>query len=373
MIRTLLATTALATLLSAGAIAQDAAAPADPNAPAATDQAPAADAAPATDAAPAAPADTNAAATTDTTAANADASVNSILATGYTTTDEDNLATKIIGEQVYSSTDPDAEHIGDVNDLVVDQNGDIAAVIIGVGGFLGIGEKNVAVNYSELQWSTDDNGDRRFVLATTKDALEAAPDFKAVDDDDAAANANGNNNAAPADNNAMAPADNNAMAPADNNANAPADNNAMAPADNNAAPADNNNMAATNDANANNNAAPAAAIDPSGFTDVQLTADELEGTTAYGPNNENLGKISDVVLGEDGKTVEAVVVDFGGFLGIGTKPVAVAAQNLKFQQDQNNNRYVMLNVTREQLDQAAAFDANTFKDNRDQQLLNPQG
>ena len=79
------------------------------------------------------------------------------------------------------------------------------------------------------------------------------------------------------------------------------------------------------------------------------------------------------MLGEDGKTVEAVVVDFGGFLGIGTKPVAVAAQNLKFQQDQNNKRYVMLNVTREQLDQAVAFDANTFKDNRDQQLLTPQG
>ncbi|MGN6487577.1 MAG: PRC-barrel domain-containing protein [Devosia sp.] len=351
MIRTLLATTAIASLLATGAIAQDATPPADPNAtqqpadqqqqpadqqqPAANQQQPA-DQQPATQQQPAA---------TDNATAQAPTS---ILATGYTVTDKDNLATEIIGKQVYSSTAKDAEHIGDVNNLVVGPNGEIAAVVIGVGGFLGIGEKNVAVNYSELQWVVAEDNSERFVLPTTKDALEAAPEFKAEDQTPPP-------NAAPADN---------AMAPADNNAMAPANNNAMAPAD--------NTMAANNQANANATAAPET-VDTTGFTDVQLTADELEGTTAYGPNNEKLGKIDDVVLSEDGKNVEAVVVDFGGFLGIGAKKVAVAAQNLKFQQDQNNNRFVLLNVTREQLDQAQQFDANTFKTNRDQQLLTPQG
>ena len=349
MIRTLLATTAIATLLATGAIAQDTTTPADPNAAPATE-------APATD--PAAPA-ADPMAPADTTATDAAIEVpTSLLATGYTVTDKDNLATEIIGRQVYSSEANDAEHIGDVNDLIIGENGEVAAVVIGVGGFLGIGEKNVAVNYSELQWVVAEDNSERFILPTTKEALEQAPDFRAEDQTPPPDAAPADNMAAPVDNNA-APADN-AVAPADPNA-APADPNA-APADANAAPAD-------------ANAAPAGAmtIDPTGFTDVQLTADELEGTTAYGPNNEHLGDISDVVLADDGTTVDAVIVDFGGFLGIGTKPVAVAFDGLAFQQDQNNARYVRLNVTREQLEQAPAFDANTYKTSRDQQRLVTQG
>lgn len=212
MIRTLLATTAIATLLTAGVIAQDTTTtPTDPNATPAT-EAPATDTAPATDAAPAAPADTTT--TTDTTATDAAATApTSILATGYTVTDKDNLATEIIGKQVYSSTAADAEHIGDVNNLVVGPNGEIAAVIIGVGGFLGIGEKNVAVNYSELQWTTADDGSERFVLATTKEALESAPDFKAEDQTPEGGAAPATDTTTPA-----APADGGAMAPADPNA-----------------------------------------------------------------------------------------------------------------------------------------------------------
>jgi len=213
MIRTLLASTAIATLLAAGAIAQDAtpadpnapateapATPVDPNAPATETPATPTDTAPATDPATPAPADTTV--TTDTTVA----APTSILATGYTVTDKDNLATEIIGKQVYSSTASDAEHIGDVNDLVIGENGQIAAVVIGVGGFLGIGEKNVAVNYSELQWVVAEDNTERFVLPTSKDALEAAPDFKAEDQTPPP-------NAAPAD--APAPADGGAVAPAE--------------------------------------------------------------------------------------------------------------------------------------------------------------
>jgi predicted outer membrane protein len=147
--------------------------------------APAATEAPTADAAMSAPASTEAPAadantTTSTTAAAAPDS--SILASGYNTTDKDNLSTEIIGKQVYSSDAADAEHIGDVNNLVIGENGQVAAVIIGVGGFLGIGEKNVAVNYSELQWVTAEDDTERFVLATTKESLEAAPDFKTTDE-----------------------------------------------------------------------------------------------------------------------------------------------------------------------------------------------
>ena len=125
--------------------------------------------------------------------------------TGYTRIDSDRFATRIIGQQVYDSTAADANVLGNINDLVINENGTIAAVTIGVGGFLGIGEKQVAVAYSALQWTVAADNTERFVLETTVDELTQAPDFVVVEDD-------------PADGDAMAPAGGDAMAPADTNA-----------------------------------------------------------------------------------------------------------------------------------------------------------
>ncbi len=56
--------------------------------------------------------------------------------------------TDLEGKAVYGAEN---ESIGEINDVLVSQDGSINAVIIGVGGFLGIGEKNVAVDISALQ------------------------------------------------------------------------------------------------------------------------------------------------------------------------------------------------------------------------------
>lgn len=56
--------------------------------------------------------------------------------------------TDLEGKAVYGAEN---ESIGEINDVLVSQNGSINAVIIGVGGFLGIGEKNVAVDMSALE------------------------------------------------------------------------------------------------------------------------------------------------------------------------------------------------------------------------------
>src|SRR6476660_2465465 len=58
-------------------------------------------------------------------------------------------ASKLPGVNIYNSKD---ESIGEVNELVVDKNGAMQAVVIGVGGFLGIGEKNVALPYNAIKW-----------------------------------------------------------------------------------------------------------------------------------------------------------------------------------------------------------------------------
>ena len=131
MIRTLLATTALATLVSMGAYAQEATTPA-----------------PAEQVTPAAP-----------------------IAKA-----EGHLATNIIGETVYNGPGEDAENIGEVNDIVIGKDGNIEAVVVGVGGFLGLGEKDVAVKYNELEWVLKD-GDRWLVTQMTKEQLETQTAF----------------------------------------------------------------------------------------------------------------------------------------------------------------------------------------------------
>ena len=69
------------------------------------------------------------------------------------------------------------EKIGEVNDFVVDPNtGTISALVVGVGGFLGIGEKNVAVPFADVKMTT--RGSRSWLtIEATKDALKAAPAF----------------------------------------------------------------------------------------------------------------------------------------------------------------------------------------------------
>src|SRR5215210_5712406 len=84
---------------------------------------------------------------------------------------DDWLASKLIGESVLNSQN---EKIGDINDLVTDSQGRIVAALIGVGGFLGIGEKDVAVPFENLKLVRDDNDDVTVVLNTNKETLASA-------------------------------------------------------------------------------------------------------------------------------------------------------------------------------------------------------
>jgi sporulation protein YlmC with PRC-barrel domain len=85
------------------------------------------------------------------------------------------LASQFIGQSV---TNQAGERIGDINDLLFGKDGKIANVVIGVGGFLGIGAKNVAVPYESLSIASDANGKRVITIALSKERLQAAPDFK---------------------------------------------------------------------------------------------------------------------------------------------------------------------------------------------------
>ncbi|TPJ42334.1 PRC-barrel domain containing protein [Mesorhizobium sp. B2-5-13] len=256
-----------------------------------------------------------------------------------------NLATNIIGENVYNGTGDDAQKIGDVNDIVLTKEGKAQSLIIGVGGFLGIGEKNVAYDFAKAQWAQK-NGDRWLVAQTTKEELQAQPDFNRKAYDPAPATTASNAPAAIAPATAPSAATAPAAAPADKTAAAPAD--ATAP-----------------------DQTKTAAIDKSKLTEMpigEIRGDDLKGTTVYGANDAKVGEIGDVVLTPDKKT-DAVIVDVGGFLGIGSKEVAVGMDNLKFMTDKNGKKYLYTTFTKEQLEKQAAYDKGSYAQKRDEQRL----
>jgi ribosomal 30S subunit maturation factor RimM len=83
------------------------------------------------------------------------------------------MASELIGTKVRNSAN---ENLGDINDVMVNNEGSPSVAIIGVGGFLGIGEKNVGVPFDSLKFTMNDQK-RVAQLDVTKQALESAPTF----------------------------------------------------------------------------------------------------------------------------------------------------------------------------------------------------
>jgi sporulation protein YlmC with PRC-barrel domain len=309
MIRTLLATTALAAFLTSGALipsawAQDAATKTDPaKAAAATSQAPAPG--------------------------------------GYfSAAPEQVLASSVLGKTVYTGSDEQGEAIGDVNDVVINASGGAEAMVIGVGGFLGIGEKDVAVGFDRVSWS-DRDGQRIIVVSATKEELQAAPEF------DRTALMSGVAATGPENGSAAAPVITDEAAEAappvtgttpqmsDPDINPPVDPGTTA-----ATPPDEMKL-----------------VDP-----ALIGADKLIGTEVKVADDTKVGEIGDVLLDKNGKA-EAYVIDVGGFLGIGQKQVAMSAQSVEVMADASGTMTIYSPFTKAQLETQAAYDEDAYKAN----------
>lgn len=114
--------------------------------------------------------------------------------TFYTASAKDNFyASSLIGARIYvSEKDVDADNfkkdmekewddIGEIDNLIISREGKVDAVVIGVGGFLGIGEKDVAVKMTALKFvrekDADDADDYFIVVKSSKKELESAPTY----------------------------------------------------------------------------------------------------------------------------------------------------------------------------------------------------
>ncbi|WP_071832342.1 PRC-barrel domain-containing protein [Pararhizobium antarcticum] len=315
MIRTLLATTALAALLTTGASAQQAATPADQAAP---------------------------------SVAQKSGNV------GYfAASPEQILASSVIGKTVYTGADEEGEAVGDVNDVVINATGGAEALVIGVGGFLGIGEKDVAVNFDRVSLS-DRDGQRIIVISATKEELQAAPQFDrapimdgvaaTVPEDTSSEDTVAAPGATSTEMSATAPATaepQTAETTIPTTGTTPEMTDPEVPAD----------QAATTQATQSEELQP---VDP-----ALLSAEKLIGTSVKVADDTEIGKIGDVILSKDGK-LEAYVIDVGGFLGMGAKPVAMNAQSVQVMADAGGAMTIYSPFTKEQLEQQPAYDKDSY-------------
>lgn len=336
----------------------------------------------------------------------------------YASTPTDVEASDFIGSRIYATetmpatdtvaagAEKDWDDLGEVNDVILGRDGQVKAVVLGVGGFLGMGEKNVAVPMQDVKFVKNGDGpnDYFLVVNANKDLLTNAPAYVSAEEKAAEQQAAANDAAAPADTTMTTPTDTatdtTTTAPADTTTAAdtttPADTNTAAdttaekPADTAASttttttPADQNTAANTTaeqpaDATTamNNDTSTATPTDNATDTDAtttastttdnatqamtdenrtrlvrpeinregykaaevaELTADKLEGARVYGPNDEDVGEVNRLILDTNGQ-VQRVVLDVGGFLGMGERQIAVTPDELNIVRTDDGNEF----------------------------------
>lgn len=231
------------------------------------------------------------------------------------------LATSLIGKQVFADANNKADSIGTVNDVVLSREGAAEALVIGVGGLLGIGEKDVAVSFDQVRW-IEQGGVSWLIVPLTKAQLEAAPSF---------------------DRSVL-------TGPT-----------ATEKLMNSMGMGDPKPQAKTSvEVTTSGTTGTVSGSDMMLVDRTTIGADELLGSWVNGAAEAKLGSVSDVLMSEEG-IVEAYVVDVGGVLGIGAKPVALAADNLAIYRLADGKLRVDTPFTADSLKDRPTYTAEAYK------------
>src|SRR5689334_1610294 len=195
---------------------------------------------------------------------------------------------KLIGRNIQNAQN---ETSGEIKSVFIGKDGSVDSVMVGVGGFLGMGEREVRLNWSELNVSQ--NGEK-VTVNLTKDQLKAKPEYKYSDTayrgqvfNDAGVWKNDGKRAEMTTRSSTNP---------QTAANTPS--------------------RSGGDFNADGN----------------VSGNALIGANVKNQANETVGEIEEVFVGTDG-AIKTVVVSVGGFLGVGTKNVAVKWSDIKVERD----------------------------------------
>ena len=284
-------------------------------------------------------------------------------------------ASDVIGARIYATeaaVDADAysgvqegwEDIGEVNDIILGRDGTVDAVLVDIGGFLGMGERQVAVDMSALKFVQDDATDADdwfLVLQSDRGTLEGAPEYmmpgmEPMAEGDADANVDANADAAAIDTTAQGTATDEAVADSTTAEGTEGVGNATTtemPADGEVA-GDNGTEVPTEGAAAT---APMMNSDgtmtlPEGYAEIDratLTSETLTGADVRDPNDASIAEVSDLVLTAEGQVTD-VILDVGGFLGIGARSVAIPMDRLTVAQTEGGAVRIWVNMTKEELE-----------------------
>lgn len=218
------------------------------------------------------------------------------------------------------------EDIGEINDVILSRDGNVDAVLVDIGGFLGMGERQVAVSMDAIKFVSDaatgDAPDDFFLVMTAARAdLEAAPDYMKMGDS------------------AMATGDAAATGETVAAADTATDPAAVAPA-----------------TDAGTMREPLARDGYMAAEVEYLTAEKLTGAKVYDANDEVIGEVGTLVLSDDGQVTQTIV-DVGGFLGMGEKPVALKLTDVDILRNEaGDDVRVYLTKTKEELEAMPSFE-----------------
>jgi sporulation protein YlmC with PRC-barrel domain len=95
--------------------------------------------------------------------------------TFYTVQPADMLASNLMGLDVHNLKN---EEIGEIEDLIIDNGKMLRGIVVGIGGFLGIGERRTVIEPASIVLTREANGSLKAVVNTTREDLKKAPEFK---------------------------------------------------------------------------------------------------------------------------------------------------------------------------------------------------
>lgn len=230
------------------------------------------------------------------------------------------------------------ERVGEISSVILSRDGQIKSVTLDAGGFLGMGEKEVETGMDELKFVADSDSDADnewFVVYTgDRSALQEKEEY-----DEQASQDRGEQRMTQED---MAKA--NQQRDADQAKQSEQDQ-AKAEGDQMKKDGESSDKAAAKD-NGDMNASGAAGA-------AMLSAEELDGAPVYDSNGEEIGNVSRLLMDDNGEISE-VIIDVGGFLGLGEKPVAIKYDDLQIDENVDTafgDVRVSVSHTRDELDQ----------------------
>ncbi len=239
------------------------------------------------------------------------------------------------------------EEIGDVQDVLVDQDGNIRGIIVGVGGFLGIGEREVAVGLDQLGFArdADDPGSVMVLAQIDVQSLEEAPEFdREAFENLTVMNGTGDD----AEGVGLADRGTTGQETAgQGTAEQDADR------DDTMAQSRPAHDAGQEQWRQGREMFTAPDFEREGYNRAEadnFSVDELLGANVYDVNDEDVGNVDDVMAGAD-NALEYVVVDVGGFLGLGEHTVAIGLDEVTILHDGADDLRLYVDVTEEALNE----------------------